>query len=104
MKSKKWQAIEEARDVLYLGDSATLAEIKHAYHRLSKKYHPDKGSGRGKGDPAKMYKLTAAYELLMHHCKEYRFSLTAPSVEEPDLYDPDEWWVERFGQDSFWNK
>ena len=41
MNAKDWQAIEQAREVLGLGDRVTLAEIKRAYHRLSKQHHPD---------------------------------------------------------------
>lgn len=104
MKRKKWQAIEKARDILQLGDDATLAEIKNAYHRLSKKYHPDGEINLNGQKPEKMYELSEAYELLMHYCKEYRFRLTAPASEEPDMYDPQEWWVERFGEESFWKK
>jgi hypothetical protein len=104
MKKNKWQAIEAARKTLLLTDDATLAEIKNAYHQLCKKYHPD-GNNRMHGESAqKIYKLTEAYEVLMKYCREYRFPLSRPSTEEPDMYNPEEWWVERFGEHSFWKK
>ena len=41
MTKKDWEKITQARKVLQLQDTATLSEIKQAYRRMSKKYHPD---------------------------------------------------------------
>ena len=91
MNRKEWQAIERARDLLGLGEAATLAEIKRAYHRQSKLHHPDT-AGHG-ADSERMVHITAAYELLMRYTGEYRFPLSPQeSDEEYDLYDPEEWW------------
>ena len=105
MNSKDWQAIEQARELLLLGDKATLAEIKRAYYRQSKIHHPDTSTGGGKGGSEAMYKITAAYELLLRYCGEYRFPLSRPDdqQEEYDLHDPEEWWQARFGQDPIWS-
>ena len=101
MNRKEWQAIERARDLLVLGEAATLAEIKRAYHRQSKLHHPDT-AGHG-ADSERMVRITAAYELLMQYCTAYRFPLSRPeNDEESDLYDPEEWWQARFGQDPLW--
>lgn len=102
MNGNKWAIIEKARDTLQLGEDATLAEIKRSYHRLSKRYHPDGASGKGEADSEKMYQLTAAYEQLMEYCAEYRFPLVRPKQGEPDAYNPEEWWLERFGDDPLW--
>lgn len=48
MSRSKWATIERARDILGLGDEATLAEIKRAYHRLSKNIIPTVSMARGK--------------------------------------------------------
>ncbi len=104
MTRGKWATIEQARDILHLGDDATLAEIKRAYHRLSKRYHPDSAQGKGQGNTDKMYQLTAAYEQLMQYCAEYRFPLTPSGKEELDQCDPEDWWQERFGEDPLWGK
>ena len=102
MNRKEWQAIEQARKLLGLGDRATLGEMKRAYYRLSKKHHPDttKEKGKEEGDEM-MYSLTEAYNLLMRYCEEYRFPLTKP---EDDIYDAEDWWMERFGQDPLWSR
>ena len=41
MNRQEWQDIEAAAALLQLGETATLQEIKRAYRRLSKQYHPD---------------------------------------------------------------
>ena len=99
MNKKEWQAIDRARDLLKLDDRATLGEMKRAYHRMCKKYHPDKV---GKSDPNGeiMYQLTEAYELLMRYTEEYRFPL-APG--DNDIYDAEDWWMDRFGEDPLWS-
>jgi len=38
----RFRDIDEARKILGLGETASLAEIKRAYRTLSLKYHPDK--------------------------------------------------------------
>lgn len=98
MNKKEWQAIEQARDILKLGDKATLGEIKRAYHHLCRENHPDLAGG-DKGKEQAMYRITSAYELLMRYCHEYRFPLTP---EPENIYDADEWWMDRFGSDPLW--
>lgn len=103
MNRKEWQAIEQARELLHLEDRATLAEIKRAYHHQSKLHHPDTAKGGGQGGE-QMYRITAAYELLLRYCNEYRFPLKAEEGQgSPDLYDPEDWWQARFGQDPIWS-
>lgn len=45
--------------VLGVSYNATEAEIKKAYRRLSRKYHPDSG-----GDPAKFDEVNKAYNMI----------------------------------------
>ena len=101
MTRKEWEAVNQARQALGLGKEATLAEIKKSYHRLSRRYHPDTRDENGTGDQDRMYELTAAYELLMRYCDMYRFPLVPP---EDHVYDAEDWWMDRFGQDPLWGK
>ena len=100
MNKREWQAIDQARELLKLGDKATLGEMKRAYHRMCKKYHPDGGTDIDPNGEI-MYRITAAYELLMRYTREYRFPLTPG---EHDIYDAEDWWMDRFGQDPLWGK
>ncbi|WP_028580815.1 J domain-containing protein [Desulfogranum japonicum] len=104
MNQKEWQAIEQAGKVLQLGERATLGEIKRAYYKLSKRYHPDHNGNKemDTGQREKMYKLTAAYELLIRYCNDYRFPLIKNKAAPMDAHDPEQWWMERFGQDPLW--
>ena len=97
MTKKEWQAIEEARRLLGLGERAARKEIKRAYHCLSKQYHPDTSAGE---DQEMMYRLTTAYELLMRYCEQYRF----PLVPEDGHLDAKDWWMDRFGSDPLWGR
>lgn len=102
MTRKDWQAVEQAARLLELDERASLAEIKRAYHRLCKRYHPDCSRGKERVNQERMYRVTAAYELLMNYCKEYRFPLKDPDPDGTDPHDPDDWWMERFGDNVFW--
>ena len=102
MTRKEWADIKAAAALLGLGEEATLAEIKKAYRRKSKKHHPDvrKKTGHMLGK-VQMHELTEAYEILLQYCAEYRFPLVPGENEE---LEGDDWWFERFGQDHLWSK
>ncbi|PID72716.1 MAG: molecular chaperone DnaJ [Desulfobulbus propionicus] len=102
MPGKRWQAIDKARKTLQLGEEATLAEIKQAYRSLSKRFHPDHAAGDREHNQEKMYAITAAYDLLMEYCKDYRFPLTSAAQADHDPHDPEDWWMERFGEHAMW--
>jgi DnaJ-class molecular chaperone len=56
MTRKDWEKIVAARDLLGLAEKATLAEIKKAYRRMSKKHHPDVAESRpGDEQPVAMH-------------------------------------------------
>ena len=101
MNRKEWQAVENARKLLGLGDRATLGEMKRSYYRMSKQHHPDTAGDDHSSDDDMMYRLTEAYNLLMRYCEEYRFPLSKP---EDDIYDAEDWWMDRFGQDPLWSR
>lgn len=104
MNRQEWKEIEAAAALLQLGETATLQEIKRAYRRLSKEYHPDLAQSASAENEQQMYRLTAAYELLRRHCETFRIPVKQPeNAEEYDLYDPQEWWRARFGQDPIWS-
>jgi hypothetical protein len=101
MTRKEWEAVGRAGKILGLGEQATQGEIKRAYYRLSKQYHPDTAVDGHAADEDMMCRLTDAYNLLMRYCEEFRFPL---SPEESDIYDAEDWWMDRFGQDPLWSR
>lgn len=75
---------ERAKKELGLGDSFTDAELKQAYHRLAKKYHPDPNANTDKEDEdftERMKAINKAYKTLKGRTKnssktnDYGFSL-----------------------------
>jgi len=102
MTRKEWAEIKAAAELLGLGEKASLAEIKKAYRRLSKKNHPDmRKSSRQQAGKIPMHELTGAYQTLLKYCAEYRF----PFIPGDDAQlDGEDWWFERFGQDHLWGK
>lgn len=58
---------------LNVPEDVTLKEIKQSYHKLSRKYHPDKNNG----DDTMFKKISEAYEVLSDHEKrrQYDFQL-----------------------------
>ena len=102
MTRDDWAKIKKAADLLELGEKATLAEIKKAYRRLSKKHHPDlRKSLKQAPDQIEMHKLTEAYQTLLAYCAEYSFPFVPGEKEQ---LEGDDWWFERFGQDHHWGK
>ena len=102
MTRKEWDRIKDAADLLGLGEKASLAEIKKAYRRLAKKYHPDVRQSPGqKAGKVAMHRLTAAYQTLLDYCAAFRFPLIPGDNEQ---LEGEDWWFERFGQDHMWCK
>ena len=100
MTKQEWEKIMAAKETLGLGDQASLAEIKAAYRRLSKQYHPDLAA-----DPASarhhMHALTEAYQRLLEYAANCPLPLVPP---EDEILDDEDWWMNRFGQDPLWGK
>lgn len=102
MTKKDWEKITAAKNILELEDKATLAEIKKAYRRMSKKHHPDLSSTNSSKDNGRtMHKILEAYEVLMQYCRNYKFPMVLEGGEDLEAED---WWMDRFGQDPLWGK
>lgn len=98
---KDWEKITTARKLLDLGERASLAEIKKAYRRAAKKCHPDMAAHQNPQASAAMRQLTDAYQTLLAYCADYRFPLRPEKNTE---IDPEDWWMDRFGDDPLWGK
>jgi hypothetical protein len=86
--------IDRARRVLGLEQRASMEDIRAAYRRLSKHYHPDAGDADLE-DSSAFREIHAAYRLLLSYCQQYRFSFVPGDFQ---AFDPEEWWFRRFGE------
>jgi curved DNA-binding protein CbpA len=74
-------------DLLEVPPTATLTQIKRAYRRLARKYHPDMNNG----DPeaAEHFKLiTEAYEILSDPAQRQRYDRTRPKAHSTEITTP----------------
>ncbi|KAK9748684.1 hypothetical protein RND81_02G073400 [Saponaria officinalis] len=79
-KASNWSEQKSPYDVLELERDADEEQIKYAYRRLAKFYHPDVYDGRGnleEGETAetRFIKVQAAYELLMDGEKRRKYDV-----------------------------
>jgi DnaJ like chaperone protein len=68
IKAMFYKSADTAYKILELDSNATMSEIKTAYRKMAKKYHPDKvlhlGKEHQKGAEEKFRKVQEAYEQL----------------------------------------
>ncbi len=100
MTKSEWEEVFAAKELMGLGDSATLGELKRSYRKRCKEYHPDiAGDDKAKGDM--MRKLTRAYDVLMNHYNQFKIPLLP---RDGEVVDAEDWWMDRFGRDPLWGK
>jgi DnaJ-class molecular chaperone len=96
------QRLEEARRLLQLPQRVSFHEIQQAYHRQSRRWHPDRQDpGQQAIFNRKMQEINSAYRLLKDYCFRQQVSLRSEDIQEP--LDWEIWWKKRFGG-SFWNE
>ena len=79
IRKMDYALMDEARKTLGLEEEATLAEIREAYWKLTKKFHPD----RFPGDDSvrrKFERINDAYRLVNDYCREDVCSFREPDV------------------------
>lgn len=96
----KFREIDTARTTLGLEEEASVQEIKRAYRKLSKKYHPDKCTESEEVCRETMQRINWAHEVLMNYVNIYRYSFRK---EDVDRHDPEKA-VRRFYNDWMWGK
>lgn len=97
----QYEKIKLVREILCLGDRASLSEIKAAFRAYSKRHHPDI-AGDTAENRARMQTVTEGYQALIAYCAQYKFPLVLSSADLE--LDDEDWWMNRFGQDPVWGK
>jgi preprotein translocase subunit Sec63 len=90
---------QRAREILGVAEKAKPVEIKRAYWKLAKAYHPDLGPD----DPSRHEKFIAvadAYDILTKQSSPaHRYSLLSNPIHLPRVLNEQEywrWWLERY--------
>ncbi|MCX5889589.1 MAG: J domain-containing protein [Deltaproteobacteria bacterium] len=85
--------LEEARALLDLAPKASRKEIRSAYRRAARRWHPDRAPASEEAEfRGRMQQVNLAYQRLLQFIEDYRFELTEPEGSE-DLM---KWWHSRF--------
>ena len=66
--------------ILGVPEGASADDIKKAYRRTSKKYHPDTAADKVKDNEVCMPEIIDAYETLVNYCNNYSCEPTNPAV------------------------
>jgi DnaJ-class molecular chaperone len=83
-----FEKISQARELLGLGEAATLRQIKAAYKKVANRYHPDKCQDPDTAKCAEMMKkINEAYELIMEYCAQYSYSFSEEDVRRTYPHD-----------------
>ena len=92
---------QRAREVLGVSEKASPVEMKRAYWKLARAYHPDLGPD----DPSRHEKFVAvaeAYDILTKRSSPaHRYSLRRKPIHLSRVLDEQEywrWWLERYGE------
>ncbi|MDO9529595.1 MAG: GvpL/GvpF family gas vesicle protein [Syntrophales bacterium] len=81
MKTVEFGEVNEAREMLGLGEEATISEIKSAYREMSKRFHPDKYPGDLEAQK-RFEKMTKAYQMLSDYCQDAQCSFKEADVRD----------------------
>lgn len=92
--------LEKARQLLDLEVAATRQEIREAYRRAARRWHPDAAPSADREEcHQQMLEINEAYHFILAFLENYRYRLE----EAPDAKDDyDTWWDTHFGQSMGW--
>jgi curved DNA-binding protein CbpA len=94
-----YQELQQARELLGLGERASLAQIKARYRLLAKQCHPD--GQQQPIDPEAIQRLNAAYALLCDYCEDYHYSFSQEDFFEQNPAERLRW---QFATDPLWGR
>lgn len=81
-----YRVLNRARRILGLPEIATMDEIKAAYHKLVKLYHPDRCQEKDKMlCNRKMAEINNAYKVITTYIQNYKYFFTEKAYKEQDM-------------------
>ena len=99
MDKINFKEINKARETLELPGLATFEEIKGAFRRLSKKWHPDSCKKSEKLCHKKMKEINKAHRTLLNYVENYRYSFSKEKITQDSI---EERWMRQYGCDPLW--
>lgn len=92
--------LEKARQLLELEVAATRREIRKAYRRAARRWHPDQAPPEQQAlCHQRMLEINEAYHYILAFLEDYRYRLEeAPAAQD----DYESWWQAHFGQSMGW--
>ena len=92
--------LEQARQILALDITATRQEIREAYRRAARRWHPDAVPPEERAScHQRMLEINEAYRRILTFLEGYRYRLE----ERPEHRDDYEsWWHSHFGASMGW--
>ncbi|KPJ65938.1 MAG: hypothetical protein AMJ45_04400 [Syntrophobacter sp. DG_60] len=80
VRRAKFEEIDQAKKILELGEEASISEIKEAYRRLTRRFHPDKST-----DPEaqkRFEEINKAHKVLIDYCQSEKSSFMEADVKD----------------------
>ena len=85
--------LDEARELLDLDRQASRKEIRAAYRRAARRWHPDRAPASQEAEyRPRMQQVNTAHQRILQFIEGYRYEL----VEKPAPEDLMNWWRDRF--------
>jgi len=94
--------VRRAANILGVGETASVAEIRHAYRRLVLLRHPDRLPPDGGPEKIPVFQdIQRAYQILTRYVESYRYSFRPEDIRR-DQEGPMEHHIRQFGRDPSW--
>jgi curved DNA-binding protein CbpA len=92
--------LKKARQLLELEIAASRQEIREAYRRAARRWHPDAAPPEQREEcHQRMQAINEAYHFILAFLENYRYRLEeAPEAKD----DYEAWWQAHFGQSMGW--